>query len=81
MAKYKKFDYNQTVLLPLSLSNQMHSGTLEFYLNQIVDEKIDLSVFDAKYNNDDNGSPAYPPKILLTAPTGSYVPHGAPAPC
>ena len=65
MAKYKKIDYNQTVLLPLSLSNQLHSGTLEFYINQIVDEKIDLSVFDVKYKNDDNGSPAYPPKILL----------------
>jgi len=65
MAKYKKCDYNQTVLLPLSLSDQLQPGTLEFYINMIVEEKIDLSVFDTKYNNDDTGSPAYDPKILL----------------
>ena len=65
MAKYKKYDYNQTVLLPLALSDQLQPGTLEFYINMIVEEKIDLSVFDTKYNNDDNGSPAYDPKILL----------------
>ena len=65
MAKYKKCDYNQTVLLPLSLSDQLHPGTLEFYINLIVEEKIDLSVFDTKYTNDDAGSPAYDPKILL----------------
>ena len=76
MAKYKKCDYNQTVLLPLALSDQLQPGTLEFYINMIVEEKIDLSVFDTKYNNDDNGSPAYPPTILLIAPTGSYAPHG-----
>ncbi|MBW1899480.1 MAG: transposase [Deltaproteobacteria bacterium] len=65
MAKYKKYDYNQTVLLPLSLSNQLQEGTLEFYINNIVNDKIDMTVFDDKYCNDENGSPAYDPKILL----------------
>ena len=65
MAKYKKYDYNQTVLLPLSLSNQLQEGTLEFYINNIVNDKIDITVFDDKYSNDESGSPAYDPKILL----------------
>jgi len=65
MAKYKKYDYNQTVLLPLSLSNQLQEGTLEFYINNIVNDKIDMTVFDDKYSNDESGSPAYDPKILL----------------
>ena len=65
MAKYKKYDYNQTVLLPLSLSNQLQESTLEFYINNIVNDKIDMTVFDDKYSNDESGSPAYDPRILL----------------
>jgi len=65
MAKYKKYDYNQTVLLPLSFSNQLQEGTLEFNINTIVNDKIDMTVFDDRYANDDSGSPAYDPKILL----------------
>ena len=30
MAKYKHYDYSQTVLLPVSLANQLMPRTLEF---------------------------------------------------
>jgi len=65
MARYKKYDYNQTVLLPVSLNNQLEIGTLEYAINKLVDEKIDSSVFDKNYQNDETGSPAYDPKLLL----------------
>lgn len=64
MARYKDYDYHQVKLLPVSYANQILPGTFEFTLNHIVDE-IDLSVFDARYNNDDTGAPAYDPRILL----------------
>ena len=34
-------------------------------LNYLIDKELDLSVFDARYSNDDTGAPAYAPAILL----------------
>jgi transposase len=65
MAKYKKYNYSQMVMIPVSLENQLMPGTLEHAIHEIVETKINLSIFEVKYNNDDTGSPAYDPKILL----------------
>jgi hypothetical protein len=32
MAKYKRYDYSQRVLIPVSLEDQLIPGTLEFAL-------------------------------------------------
>ena len=50
MAKYKPYDYSQTVLLPVSLSDQLMPGTLEFAINTLLEERLDLSQFDKRYN-------------------------------
>jgi transposase len=65
MAKYKPYDYTQTVLLPVSLTDQLMLGTLEFAINTLVEERLDVSKFDKRYNNDETGRSAYDPKILL----------------
>lgn len=65
MAKYKPSNENQMVMLPISLQDQLVPGTLEHTINRLVDENIDLSVFDARYNNDETGATAIHPKILL----------------
>ena len=65
MAKYKPYDYSQTVLLPVSLTDQLMPGTLEFAINTLVEERLDVSQFDKRYNNDETGRSAYDPKILL----------------
>ncbi len=65
MAKYKPTNEDQMVMLPISLQNQLVPGTLEHTINRLVDENIDLSVFDARYNNDETGAAAIHPKILL----------------
>ncbi len=65
MPRYKPFDYNQTVMLPLSLENQLLPGTFEFALHHLIESRIDLSKFLAKLKNDDTGSPAYHPRMLL----------------
>jgi hypothetical protein len=49
MAKYKPSNENQMVMLPISLQDQLVSGTLEHTIKRLVDENIDLSVFDARY--------------------------------
>jgi transposase len=65
MARYKHYDYAQTKLLPISYERQIIAGTFEHTLGYLIDEKIDLSVFEARYNNDETGAPAYDPAILL----------------
>src|SRR5208337_361766 len=65
MARYKTYDYRQRVLLPVSLEDQLMSGTLEFAIHTLVEKRLDLSIFDGKYRNDETGRVAYDPKILL----------------
>ena len=65
MARYKHYDYRQTKMLPVSFDRQVLPGTFEYTLNYLIDEKLDLSVFEARYTNDENGAPAYDPAILL----------------
>jgi transposase len=65
MAKYKPSNEDQMVMLPISLQDQLVPGTLEHTINRLVDENIDLSVFDERYKNDVTGAAAIHPKILL----------------
>jgi transposase/IS5 family transposase len=65
MAKYKQYDYDQMIMLPISLEDQLTPGTLEFGIHTVVETCMDLSCFDEKYKNDETGRFAYDPKILL----------------
>jgi transposase len=65
MARYKHYDYGQTKLLPISYEQQILPGTFEYTLSFLIDNKIDLAVFENRYRNDDSGAPAYDPAILL----------------
>jgi transposase len=65
MAKYKLYDYKQRLMIPLSLEEQLMAGTLEFAIHTLVESRMDLSVFDDNYRNDQTGRRAYDPKILL----------------
>jgi transposase len=65
MARYKHYDYHQTKMLPVSYAQQILPGTFEYTLSYLIDEKIDLSVFESHYKNDETGAPAYDPAILL----------------
>ncbi len=65
MAKYKTYDYRQRVLLPVSLEDQLMPGTLEFAIHTLVEKRLDMSIFEGKYRNDETGRAAYDPKILL----------------
>ncbi len=65
MAKFKTYNYRQRVLLPVSLEDQLMSGTLEFAIHTLVEKRLDMSIFEGKYCNDETGRAAYDPKILL----------------
>jgi len=65
MAKYKPYDYNQGVMITVFLEEQIMPGTLEFAIHTLVETRMDLSIFDDRYNNDETGCWAYDPKVLL----------------
>jgi transposase len=65
MAKFKRYDYSQKVLIPVFLEEQLVPGTLEFAIHTLIETRMDMSVFEGKYKNDATGRSAYDPKILL----------------
>lgn len=65
MARYKQYDYNQMQMIPLSLAEQMMPGTLEYAIHEVIENRMDLSLFDKRYKNDETGRTAYSPATLL----------------
>src|SRR5215467_6755035 len=65
MARYKPYDVKQITLVAVSFQDQILSGSFEYALNEIVDKHIDMSPFEARYQNDETGCLAYDPAILL----------------
>ena len=72
MAKYKTYDYSQDILIPVSLEEQLMPGTLEFAIHTLVETRIDTSIFDSRYKNDETGRWAYDPKVLLKVVLFAY---------
>lgn len=56
---------HQSAVLAVDLRKQLLPGTFEHALNELLDHDLDLSVFDARYRNDETGATAYPPAIRL----------------
>ena len=65
MAKFIPYDYNQSSMVVINFNDQIQTGTFEHAVHHLVDNRLDLSLFDAVYKNDDYGRPAYDPAILL----------------
>lgn len=64
MARYKPVD-TQPKLIPIDLAQQLLPGTFEHALHHLLSGAIDLSGFDARFQNDETGAPAYAPAVLL----------------
>ena len=73
MARYKPCDYSQTQLVPVSLGDQLVPGTLEHTIHYVVEERLDLSLFDGAYQNDETGRRAYDPRVLLKVVLFGYA--------
>ncbi len=73
MPRYKDYSYGQHKLLPIAFREQILPGTFEYTLNYLIDHEVDLSVFEARYRNDETGAPAYDPGILLKIVLYAYA--------
>ncbi len=65
MARFKDYNYDQIKMLPIDFNRQILPGTFEHSLTYLIEHELDLSIFNSRYQNDDNGCPAYDPAILL----------------
>lgn len=65
MPKFKPYNYDQTAMVVINYEEQLQPGTFEHTLHYLVEHKLDLSIFYPRFNNDDEGRPAYDPAILL----------------
>ena len=65
MARYKEYDYSQGKFISVFFEKQILPGTFEYTLSYLIDNEIDLSIFEPRYSNDETGAPAYDPAILL----------------
>lgn len=65
MARFKDSDREQLLLVPVHYSDQLLPGTMEYAIDDIVDNYIDTSIFNGRYANDEKGAKAYSPSILL----------------
>ena len=61
MARYQKNEFAQNLLIPISLQEQIMPGSLEYAISTLVDKRMDMSLFDGKYRNDEMGCRAYDP--------------------
>jgi transposase len=65
VARYKSYSYAQGKFIPVHFEKQIIPGTFEYSLNYYIDHKLDLTIFDERYRNEETGATAYDPKILL----------------
>ena len=73
MPNYIPYDPKQIKLVAIRYADQLQPGTFEFAINHLIDHKLDLSIFQTRYNNDDGGRPAYDPAILLKIILFAYI--------
>jgi transposase len=72
MAMDKQYDPSQSLLIPVFFKEQLIPGSLEFAIHTMVETRMDMSIFDGNYNNDQTGRRAYDPKILLKVVLFAY---------
>src|SRR5438067_6938122 len=65
MPRFKPCSYEQKVLVPLSLEDQLLEGSLEYAIHHLIEERVDERWFSHLYHNEETGRRAFPPKLLL----------------
>lgn len=65
MARHKPYDVDQGTFIRVAFSDQILPSSFEYALNELVEEHIAFTPFEARYANDDTGRLAYDPAVLL----------------
>ena len=73
MARYIDSSFKQSKLIPILFSQQITPGTFEYTISFLIEEHLDMSVFEGRYRNDETGRPAYDPAMLLRVILSAYA--------
>jgi len=65
MPKFIPYDPNQSKMVIINYTDQLQPGTFEHAIHFLIEQKLDLSIFNPSFKNDETGRPAYDPAILL----------------
>ena len=65
MPNFKHYNYNQSAMVIVNFEDQIQPGTVEHTVHYLIDNSLDLSIFDDIYKNDHGGRAAYDSAILL----------------
>ena len=65
MARFIQNSRKQGLFLTVDLNKQLIPGTLEYTIDEIVEEKLDIKELTQQFQNDYAGASAYNPKDLL----------------
>ena len=65
MPKFIPYDPSQSKMVVVNYADQLQPGTFEHAIHFLIEQKLDLTIFNPAFNNDDTGRPAYDPAILL----------------
>ena len=66
MARFKHTNNSQGQFMIVNLNEQLVIGSFEWTINYLIN-KMDMSLFEQNYNNDEKGAAAYSPRVLLKA--------------
>ena len=64
MARFKHTDNSQGQFMVVNLKEQLLLGSFEWTIDYLIN-KVDMSLFEQNYKNDELGAAAYSPKVLL----------------
>ncbi len=65
MPNYKPYNLDQMKLIPVNFHRQIQPGSFEFTLHALIEDDIDLRVFERHYKNAETGASAYDLAVLL----------------
>jgi len=69
---YRRYDPDQTLLLPPSLRDWLPEDHLSFFLSDAIDA-MDLSAFEARYGDEGPGNQAFDPRMMLKVLVYAYA--------
>ncbi len=72
MARFKETAKKQGLFLQVNLSEQIVQDSIEYVIDFLVEEKLDLSGLEEEYKNDEAGACAYNPKDVIKIIILSY---------
>jgi transposase len=69
--EYRRYEPDQTLLLPPSLRDWLPEDHLAFFLSDAIDA-MDLSAFEARYGDEGPGNQAFDPRMMLKVLVYAY---------